>query len=225
MNNKKLNNSISYREESMKGDEQMNNKKFNNFYEELAESDRLYKGLISNNLIYIEQVILNNRFLYNQIESKYLKYFDRQLSQSQWYNLKDDMVQDLIYKILEYKIESESITKNYTIEFISFKKLLNLVGQVIKLNLKHWTREVNLSGLESESLDIYNVLVYEEEDINNILTNKKAVEELCKVVTPTQKKYIKEYIIKDGCYQVNMVKDRILKAAKRSPMLKELYNI
>lgn len=226
MYNKKLYNNVSYNKENM--EEKMNNEKL--YIDDLIKNDELYKGMVVDDLLVVDKLIYNNKFINNQLIKVYSLGMDEKYSNLDWRNIKDDLIQDVILLTLEAGKES-----------LTFKEFYSICNKVLYNNLKHWTREVQASALtarheknipEHEKLDNYLLdnSSYKgcqsvESQVVKKITMKESVDELLRVVTPTQQKYITKYILNDGCYEVNMVKDRILKASKRSLYLRELYNI
>lgn len=226
MDNKKLYNNVSYNKENM--EEKMNNEKL--YIDELIKNDELYHGMVVDGLLVVDKLIYNNKFINNQLVKVYSLGMDERYSSLDWHTIKEDLIQDTILLALEAGKEK-----------ITFKEFYSICNKVLYNNLKHWNRELQASSLtarnnkdisEHEKLDNYlldnsSYIGHEsvERQVVKKITMEESIDELLRVCTPTQQKYIKKYILQDGCYQVNMVKNRILKASKRSLYLRELYNI
>lgn len=226
MNNKKLNNNVSYSTEKM--EDKMDNKKL--YIDELIKKDELYHGLVVDGLLVVNKLIYNNKFINNQLMKVYSRGIDMEYNNRDWSTINEDLIQDTILLTLEAGKEA-----------ITFKEFYRIVRKVLYKNLKHWNREVESSSLTARSnqdisdyekldnylLDNSSYIGYEsvEKQVIDNVYHKQIIDELVRVCTPSQASYIREYAKQGSHNKLSGVKNRILKNAKRSLMLRELYNI
>lgn len=226
MYNKKLNNQASYSKKLK--EEEMNKEKL--YIDELIKNDELYQGLVVDGLLVTEKIIYNNKFINNQLIKVYSLGMDERYTNLNWSEIKEDLIQDVIIFVLETNKKK-----------ITFKEFFSICNKVLYKNLKHWTREVQASALtarndknitDDEKLDNY--LLYNsdykgiesvEKQVIDNLYYKQVIDELVRVCTPSQASYIREYAQQGSHKKLSGVKNRILKNAKRSLMLRDLYNI